>query len=421
MGKTPRELQLYRTVGDDIEFPFGVLDKIFQAFRGDIQVQFDRAYPQVEPDSQYLSGLYPYQENAVSAIFRKKNGVVVAPCGSGKTQIGLAAAMSSGLKTLWITHTSDLFNQSLARLQSVFGVSDREIGRITAGKVEIGSRCTFATVQTLHRCDLALMRDEWDMIIVDEAHRCVGGPTLPMMFYRVLSGLNARYKIGLTATPFRPNKMELMMFAVLGGIIHTVDQSEVTDQTVPMRAKTIRTRFYPDYEQICKSDSTIDFTRLINAVAEDHERNQMIVAEIEKCVSDGLSVLVLSDRVCHLSALGDLLDCPYEIITGSVKKNRSDLLRRFDENGYPVLLATYPLAKEGLDIRRLGAVVLATPIKDRATVIQSIGRAGRSFPGKSEGLIIDFSDPFSLLEKMCRIRKNIYKKMEIPIEFISCE
>ena len=113
-------------------------------------------------------------------------------------------------------------------------------------------------------------------------------------------------------------------------------------------------------------------------------------------------------------------DCPYEIITGSVKKIEAELLRRFDENGYPVLLATYPLAKEGLDIRRLGAVVLATPIKDRATVIQSIGRASRSFPGKSEGLIIDFSDPFSLLEKNVSHPKKIStKKWKIPIEFIS--
>lgn len=421
MGKTPKELHLYRTIGDDVEFPFGVLEKIFQAFRGDVQFTFDRPYPIVDPSERYLSGLYPYQKNAVSAIFRKKNGVVVAPCGSGKTQIGLSAACASGLKTLWVTHTADLLSQSLSRLRASFGVSDAEIGKITAGKVEIGSRFTFATVQTLHRCDLASMRDAWDMIIVDEAHRCIGGPTFPMMFYRVLSGLNARYKIGLTATPFRPNQMELMMFAVLGDIIHAVDQSNVTEQTVPSRVKMISTVFRPDYDRICKSDSTINYTQLINAVSEDADRNRLIASEIEQCVHDRLSVLVLSDRVNHLSVLGNLLDCPYEIISGSVKKNRSELLRRFDENGYPVLLATYPLAKEGLDIRRLGAVVLATPIKDRATVIQSIGRAGRSFPGKSEGLIIDFSDPFSLLEKMCRIRKNIYKKMKIPIEFISCE
>lgn len=419
MGKTPKELHLYRTIGDDVEFPFGVLEKIFQAFRGDIQVTFDRTYPIVDPGERYLSELYPYQKNAVSAIFRKKNGVVVAPCGSGKTQIGLSAACASGLKTLWVTHTADLLSQSLSRLRASFGVSDAEIGKITAGKVEIGSRFTFATVQTLHRCDLASMRDAWDMIIVDEAHRCVGGPTLPMMFYRVLSGLNARYKIGLTATPFRPNQMELMMFAVLGDIIHTVDQSDVTDQTVPLRAKMISTVFRPDYDRICNSDSTINYTQLINAVSEDADRNRLIASEIERCVHDGLSVLVLSDRVNHLSVLGNLLGCPHEIIAGSVKKNRSDLLRRFDGNGYPVLLATYPLAKEGLDIRRLGAVVLATPIKDRATVIQSIGRVSRSFPGKVEGLIVDFSDPFSLLKKMCRIRENIYKKMKISIEFIS--
>lgn len=419
MGKTPKELHLYRTIGDDVEFPFGVLEKIFRAFRGDIQVTFDRPYPIVDPSERYLSGLYPYQKNAVSAIFHKKNGVVVAPCGSGKTQIGLSAACASGLKTLWVTHTADLLNQSLSRLRASFGVSDAEIGKITAGKVEIGSRFTFATVQTLHRCDLASMRDEWDMIIVDEAHRCIGGPTLPMMFYRVLSGLNARYKIGLTATPFRPNKMELMMFAVLGDIIHAVDQSDVVEQTVPSRAKIISTVFRPDYDRICNPDSTINYAQLINAVSEDADRNRLIASEIEQCVRDGLSVLVLSDRVNHLSVLGNLLDCPHEIIAGSVKKNRSDLLRRFDENCYPVLLATYPLAKEGLDIRRLGAVVLATPIKDRATVIQSIGRVSRSFPGKVEGLIIDFSDPFSLLEKMCCIRKNIYKKMKISIEFIS--
>lgn len=79
-----------------------------------------------------------------------------------------------GLKTLWITHTIDLLNQSYDRAKANFeGVG---LGKIANGKIEIGTHITFATVQTLRSIDLTEYADTWDCIIVDECHRVCGTP-----------------------------------------------------------------------------------------------------------------------------------------------------------------------------------------------------------------------------------------------------
>ena len=75
-----------------------------------------------------------------------------------------------------------------------------------------------------------------------------------------------------------------------------------------------------------------------------------------------------------------------------------------------VLLASYKLAKEGLDCNILENVIFATPIKDEAIVIQCIGRAQRIYEGKKIANIYDLYDSVSMLEKFFAKRRAIYKK-----------
>src|SRR5699024_4634697 len=83
--------------------------------------------------------LYDYQREAVEAVLRAKNGILVAPCGSGKTQMGLETIARIGGKTLWLTHTTDLLTQSMNRAKQCFGLPASEYGTITAGKVNVGN------------------------------------------------------------------------------------------------------------------------------------------------------------------------------------------------------------------------------------------------------------------------------------------
>ena len=418
-GNTQREIVLYERAGNRLYIPFGECQEVYRHFKNDITRVDVRICPLRAREYDSRINLYGYQENAVEAVLRAKNGILVAPCGSGKTQMGLEAVARIGGKTLWLTHTTDLLTQSINRAKQCFGLPASEYGTITAGKVNVGNTLTFATVQTASNIDLSQYRDEWDCVVVDECHKCVGSPTRMMMFYKVLSALSARYKIGLTATPYRADGLERCMFALLGDVIHEVPQSAVAGNTVPVRVKFVNTGYTPDIDDITDGDGTLNYAKLISDITENVKRNEVIIQQIFEASRNG-AVLVLSDRINHLEDLETEITMytPYNIkcarlgiaSTKAEKERRARILTDLNNGSLNVVFATYKLAKEGLDVPNLCTVVLACPVKDKTTVIQSAGRVARKAEGKDFGTVIDFSDDFGLLQGYEKKRRGYYKK-----------
>ena len=427
-GNTPKTINLYERIGEDLVLPFGCLQDIWQ-----IYPQKDAWSIQICPirpfDYQSRINLYPYQYNAVMAALGRKNGILVMPCGSGKTQSGLDIVASVGGRALWLTHTQDLLNQSKKRAECVF--DNVGAGTITAGKVEIGEGITFATVQTLCKVDLTAYRDTWDVIIVDECQHCAGSPTRVSQFYKVMSNLSARYKIGLTATPKRADGLEQSMFALLGGIIHEVSREEVAHNTCPIRVTQIPTYWQPADEDIQGFDGTIDYMKVIENMTQDNARFEQIAGYV-----GGLkgSAIVLANRVEYLQRMAALVGTDTENLYGEsnndakrviclsgmrqtkkAKEERRQALEMLNDGNLDVIFATYQLAKEGLDVPNLRYVVLATPEKDETTVIQSVGRVGRKANGKQYGEVLDFVDNFGMYQGWAKKRRGYYKKIGAKI------
>ena len=418
-GNTQREIVLFERAGNRLYLPFGTCKNIYLRFKKDITRVESLICPLRAREYGSRINLYGYQQNAVEAILRAKNGILVAPCGSGKTQMGLEAVARISGKTLWLTHTTDLLTQSMNRAKQCFGLPASEYGTITAGKVNVGNTLTFATVQTTSNIDLSQYRDEWDCIVVDECHKAVGSPTRMMMFYKVLSALSARFKFGLTATPYRADGLERCMFALLGGIIHEVPQSAVAGNTVPVRVKFVSTNYTPDIDKITDGDGTLNYAKLISDITENVKRNEVIIQQIFEASRNG-AVLVLSDRINHLEDLETEITMysPYNIkcarlgiaSTKAEKERRARILTDLNNGLLNVVFATYKLAKEGLDVPNLRTVVLSCPVKDKTTVIQSAGRVARKADGKEYGTVVDFSDDFGMLKGYEKKRRGYYKK-----------
>ena len=250
-----------------------------------------------------------------------------------------------------------------------------------------------------------------DVIIVDECHKCVGTPTQMTMFWKVLSGLSARYKIGLTATPKRNDGMEKAMYALLGDKFHEISHDQVKDKTVPKNIiGPIPTHWEPNFEEVLNPDGTLNYVSLITNCIENEDRNAVIASAINSAANDG-PTLVLSERVAHLEILAKMCNHRQGNLSSAKKGERNGLLKDVHDGKVRVLFATYAMAKEGLDIPCLQHLIIASPIKDDIAVTQSAGRVMRGYDGKEVGNIWEFADEMTMLRKWLSKRISIYKRL----------
>lgn len=415
-GNTPRTITLYERIGTAVIIPFGCVQKLMLMFP---EYLF---WSHIKPSKAFSVSsninLYPYQEEAVKKALNVRNGVIVMPCGSGKTQTALEIIARLGVPTLWLTHTQDLLNQSMTRAKSVLNCGG--YGTITGGKVNVGTGITFATVQTMARIDLTELKDSFGCIVVDECHKAIGSPTKVMQFYKVLSSLSCRYKFGLTATPKRADGLERSMFALIGDVIHEVSKQEVKDTTCPVFVRQIETGYVPDMDIALAGDGTLNYAGLVDDMTQDKERREVVLWEIEARASWG-AMLVLTNRVKYAQELSDAFSgrsvCLSTLGNSKAgKAARKEALRKLNDGELDAVFATYQLAKEGLDVPNLRTVVFATPEKDPTTVEQSAGRVGRKYPGKDCGVVLDFVDDFGMLRGWAKKRANLYKKLDFILE-----
>lgn len=405
----PRRLYWYEKHGNDYILPFGCFKDIYKLY----PIKEDYSLKCLNPNIIYYKSnikLFDYQEKAKNEALKSKNGVIVMPAGSGKTQTALQLISELGLKTLWITHTYDLLNQSFDRAKSnLEGVG---LGKIAAGKIDIGTHITFATVQTLVKLDLSQFKNEWDCIVVDEGHRICGTPAQLGMFYKVINALSCRYKYALTATPFRNIKgTEKALFSLIGPIICEVPKEVVSERTIKAEIQPIYTDFKIPRDAK-KTDGTIDYSKLTTFLSEDEDRNEIILDILKECKNN--YTLVLGDRLTQLSYLQEKIGYGVKIdgtMTSKKKKaQREQYIQDMRDGKENLLFATYGLAKEGLDIPRLDRLILASPHRDKATIIQSVGRVERKFESKKTPLVYDIVDDTQFHNNMFKSRKTIYRK-----------
>lgn len=419
VGNTPKTICLYECVGDAYYLPFGCLRELWHLYKD--SAHFELEIAPLSP-IRYESGinLFPYQENAVQATIKAKNGVLVMPCGSGKTQCGLEIIAQLGGRALWLVHTQDLLNQSRDRAKATLGGAG--LGTITAGKVKIGSHITFATVQTMCKLDLSQYRDAFDIVIVDECQHCCGSPTKVTQFYKVVSRLSARYKIGLTATPTRADGLERGMFALLGDVFYEVSRDEVRRNTCPVKVAQVETGYTPNYSCVLMSDGTIDYSKVIDDMIHNEDRYNVVFGETLICATNGPTI-VLANRVEYLQRMNeDMIGCGKRSICLSglgqskkAKAERKDALLKLNSGELDCIFASYMLASEGLDVPNLRNIVFATPEKNPTTVTQSVGRVGRKAEGKEFGTVIDFVDEFGMYKSWKKKREAVYKKIGCDI------
>jgi superfamily II DNA or RNA helicase len=413
VGNTPRTISLYTIRGNDLILPFGLCRKILSMSKGAVISTTFRDKVDVNYQKAHIP-LYDYQLDAVKGVLEKQYGILQAPAGCGKTQMGIALCVMMGRRALWLTHTKDLLNQSKSRAEQY--INPELLGTITEGKVNIGECITFATIQTMCNVDLDTVKDEWDVIVTDECHRVAGSPTAVTQFSKVLNALRARHKYGLSATVHRADGLIKATYALLGEVVYKVPDEDVAGRIMKVEVSPRGTGIGLSYDYL-NSDGTINYAKMITYLAENKERNEQIAGDLVDN-ADHYN-LILSERVIHLKTLYDMLPSKLRaqaaVIDGKMtskaaKEEREQAIEDMRTGKKRYLFATYQLCKEGLDIPRLDRLYLATPQKDYAVITQSVGRVARTFEGKDQPVVYDYVDNTKGLIKSYKLRCTTYRK-----------
>ena len=354
-----------------------------------------------------LAWLRDYQRAAVNACTEWDCGVIVAPCGAGKTQMGagiIAMMQWTTRPTLVLVHTQDLVNQWVDRLTSLGLGVRKATGKAAWSRVE--AECArgeyggtvVTTVQTLRAAPRPTTT--WSAVIVDEAHH-----TPASTYTQVLDRLEMLRLYGLTATPEREDGMGPVMLAYLGPVRYTVERSHLVDigaSVVPAVVKV---------ETGCYSMGASDFSGMVAELAGQPERDAIIWRMVQR--HGAHPQLVLTSLVDHAERLA--AGAPEGVtalaITGQTK-GREDVLQRVRDGEVQVLIATQ-LADEGLDLPELSAVHLALPSRAAGRTEQRVGRIMRPAAGKADPVVYDYVDDDSLCISQWRSRRKVYQALGV--------
>ena len=409
-GKTPKQLKCFEQSKRGLLIPRGFIRQLIgiaraQGIKYHLKDQ-RRTLPEV--DIAFHGKLKPFQKAAIKDVLAHDFGTLAAPTGSGKTVIALYAIAKRKQPALIIVHTVELLHQWVDRVGAFLGIPAKEIGIIGDGKYLLGDKVTVATVQTLYKC-ADKVKDHVGFLIVDECHRAPS-----RTFTEAITAFDSQFMLGLSATPWRRDKLSRLIYWYIGDVIHTVNKGDLlkTGDILPVEVISRNTEFKT------LLDPSEQYSRMLSELTKDPIRNNFIARDIAREAQRHKGVcLVLSDRKMHCVAMQGLLWRKHkvrsELLTGDIpKKEREPTVSRLNSDKVRVLIATGQLIGEGFDCKQLSTLFLATPIKFNGRVLQYLGRVLRPAPGKKKARVYDYVDKHvGPLRASARARLRTYDKL----------
>ncbi len=314
--------------------------------------------------------LRPYQEEAVQTFMRGESGVVVLPCGAGKTIVGAATMAQVSTTTLILVTNSVSAKQWKAELLRRTSLTEDEIGEYSGAVKEIRP-VTIATYQVLTtrrkgsylHLELLDARD-WGLVIYDEVH------LLPAPVFRLTAGLQARRRLGLTATLVREDGREDEVFSLIGPKQFEVPWKEIEAAGYIATAHCEEVRVRLDRS-----------TRVAYASAEGEDRYRLAATSdvklpvVRRLVENhrDQQVLVIGQYLDQLEELGEELNAP--VLTGKTGEAERERLYEAFRTGEIKVLVVSKVANFSVDLPEASvAIQVSGSFGSRQEEAQRLGR-----------------------------------------------
>jgi len=360
--------------------------------------------------------LRQHQEEPIAACLNSfqstGGGILSLPCGEGKTACACYLISKMKKKTFVLVHKEFLLNQWIERISGSDGshafLPGARIGRIQGKIIDIEDKdIVIGMIQSISMKEYPLdLFDSFGFVILDESHRCPSRE-----FSKALAKINSTYMLGLSATPNRKDGLTKVLKWFIGDIIFQRKGKSAVNSIVERYVYDCGDEAYA--AELSGYMGKVNTAGMINNVALYMPRTEFIVKKVLECVEEERQILILSDRKDMLKDIWTLVEqkgvsSGYYI--GGMKQDKLE-----ESSKKTVILATFQMAAEGLDISTIDTIILGTPKTD---IEQAVGRI-RPKVGvipKNPPLVIDIVDDFSLFARQAEKRNSFYRKKNYFIE-----
>ena len=402
--------------GDDIDVPFaGSLRPI--------QVPVVAAYiaavkPSIVADSfavrPSISDSFAVKPSPISDSNESNDfgggGLLELPCAFGKTVLSLKIISELKKKTLVIVNKEFLLNQWIERIGQFLPTA--RVGRIQGPEIDIeGKDIVLGMLQSISMKDYdAKVFECFGLTIIDEVHHISSE-----VFSKALFKIVSKYMLGLSATMERKDGTTYVFKQFLGEVVFKGEREE--EHNVEVRAIEFVSKD-PEFNLVeCDFRGNPKYSTMIVKLCDFVERSDFIVRVVRDLVNEqpGAQIMILAHNRSLLTYLHDSIQAARFATVGYyVGGMKEESLKATEER--QVVVATYAMAAEALDIKTLNTLVMVTPKTD---IVQSVGRILREKHDKP--LVVDIVDKHDVFQNQWTKRRRYYKKCEYTIRMTDSE